>query len=1130
MAAVYSARRRHRAGELTHQQKWRRGRCSGAGTGGGKRRGQPAVGGIDESPSWGPCRRDGMSRSNLRQKKPRKSQYSFERAASNDLDKNLFSSIKSASDMTTCHYCGLSGSLRCSQCKQISYCSVDCQKKDWPAHRIVCDPIKENLSNDDGGSLPAKTEKEVYLKDNSASVDSLKTEKHVKKVMLSDLQTLGIKKAMEIQGKITEFKSPSEFYIQMCSPEVLDQMNKAAVKLQDSHMFIKEHHNAVRGEVCVVRCSLDQSWRRALVEDVDKVQKKAHVFYIDYGNNENIPFSCIKVLHKDNELLFPPSVIKCSLAKYDAKGWNEDTTNFSSHLRGKYCSVTVVNIVQEEMMLNFAVDVVFPDLGDCLSDVPSVMMSDLTPESNTEGTDSPRSSENYSKGSQEELPEDEECPDSAPSDAVCICVYVGDTFSGVVSSVRNPTDFFCQQMQSAHQLAELQVSLNQHCEKFPRSPTFRPAVGSVCCAQFTEDNLWYRAAVTTYVSEDTVTVFYIDFGNVEVLPLIRLHPLTPRLMDLPAQAIKCTLAGIKPPLVGWTTKAIALMNHLVKDKVLKIKVVDKDDSRSVVELVDVSVTPAINISSYLKEEDCADEKCRMAVPAIRMASVMLANAGKSAQQELPTTLPPTFQPPPLSWSLPYMPDTKKERAYKWIKLTLKQTVDVVVCTVCNPGQFYCQISNNDELLALNSLNTSLSEYCQKTPPNMHKPENGEPCCAFFSGDGNWYRALVKNVASHGNIKVHFVDYGNTEEVPLAKIRQISSSFLTLPFQGIKCWLSGIKPADGKWIPEATARFCAYTSGIKLQARVNSFSRDGAGMELIDNSTGHPKVINEMLTSENFAIKEYLQEISFGHWKSIELAIGETLPVRVTEVVGPDLFYAVPVQSKDKEKLDQQLTDLEDYCKSQKNCSFKPKLGEACCAKFSGDGHWYRAVVLKVSQSVVKVLLADCGNTDTLPFSELLPIADSHLKLPFQTIVCSLAGTEKVDWSLLSLDKLKEMLLNKCVKITMKGTTGNAYLVTVEKHCETGSLDVADKVVMEDLVKSRSTENSPTKHHGNGAETKCCCAELKVQLKKHERILFFLLNNYGNPGGFAEMNKLLEHYMCMYSMDVWDECFMIPLRD
>ncbi|NXN16658.1 TDRD1 protein, partial [Indicator maculatus] len=969
-----------------------------------------------------------MSHSDLHREKPMKLKRSTENIFSIGYNKNFFSSLKSAPQMRTCHRCGLSGSHRCSQCKQIYYCSVDCQKKDWSAHSVVCDPVKENLfvlSRCCECYLPVFW----YFNINILSVDSLKTEKHVEKVMLSDLQTLGIKKAMEVQGKVTEFKSPSEFYMQMSSLQALDQMTKLTVKLQDcySNAVIQEHYNAVKGEVCVVRCSLDQSWRRALVKDVDIVQKKAQVFYIDYGNKENIPFSWIKALYKDTELLFPPCVIKCSFANYDPKEYNEAITNFSSHLRGKYCSVTVVDILQEEMMLSFAVNVVFPDLA----------------------------SENYSKGSKEKIPEDEECLDWANSDAECISVCVGDKFSGMVSCIQNPENFFCQQTQNACQLAELQRSLNQHCEKLPSSPTFRPAAGDVCCAQFTVDNVWYRAAVTACVSEDTVTAVYIDYGNSEVLPLSRLRPMIPRLMDLPAQAIKCTLAGIKPPLGGWTTNAISLMNQLVKDKVFVIEVVGKDDSRSVVELIDASVIPAINISSYFIEGGCAAEKSMMAVPAVRTADVKQANE-----------------------------DTKNKRTYKWVKLTLKQIVDVIVCTVYNPGEFYCQISNNDELLALNSLNKSLSEYCQKTPPHVSKPEYGEPCCAFFSDDGNWYRAVVQNITSHGNIKVQFVDYGNSEDVPVDKIRQISPSFLTLPFQGIKCWLSGIKPCNGKWIPEATARFCTCTSGIKLQARVNSFSRDGAGVELIDNSTGHPKVINEILTSEKFAVKENLQgknnlpkksfdkkgkwctafylcfllETSLGHWKSIELAIDETVSVRVTEVVGPDLFYAVPVQSKDEEELHQQLSGLEGYCKSCRNQSFRPKLGEACCAKFSGDGRWYRALVLNVSQSLVKVLYADCGSTATLPFSKVLPITDFYLKLPFQTITCSLAGIEKADFSPSLLDKLKEMLLNKCVKITMKGTNGNANLVTVEQHCENGILDVADKLVMEGLVKTCSAEN------------------------------------------------------------------------
>ncbi|NXJ76163.1 TDRD1 protein, partial [Trogon melanurus] len=1037
------------------------------------------------------------SHSDLVHEKLKKCSYSFENVFSIGHDKSLFDSLVSPPQMRTCHHCGLFGSLRCSQCKQVYYCSADCQKKDWPAHSVVCEPVKQKvlfficyckelqLSDCNLNILYLK-----QLQVNSASVDSLKTEEHIKKIMFSDLQTLEIKKAMEIQGIVTEFKSLSEFYIQMNSPEVLDHISKLSVKLRDRYTStgIEEQYIAIKGEVCIARCSLDQTWNRALVKDVDILQKKAQVFYIDYGNEEDIPLSSIKALHKDIDLLFPPRAIKCSVANYDPKEeWNEGVAGFSSQLVGEQCSVTVVDVLQEEMMLNFAVDIVLPDFSKYL--VVWVKKHNATV------------SEVPFKESKEKIPEDEDFVHCANSVAECVSVCIGDTFSGVVSCLQSPENFFCQQIHSARPLAELQVSLNEHCGKFPSTPDFHPAAGSLCCAQFTEDNLWYRGVVIAYVSEDTVLVGYIDYGNFEALPLTRLRPMTPRLMDLPAQAIRCALAGVKPAVGAWTSKAISFMNQLVKDKVLTVKVVDKENYGSLVELVDASVTPVINVSSYLIEKGCAAEELRVAVPATGVRDVKQATE-----------------------------DTMNKRICKWSQLTLKQTVDVIVCTLYNPGEFYCQISNNSELFALKLLNKSLSEYCQKTPPNVFKPKNGEPCCAFFSDDGNWYRALVQNITSDKTVKVCFVDYGNIEEVPLDKIRQISSSFLTLPFQGIKCWLSGIKPSNSKWIPEATARFHMYTAGIKLQARVTSLSRDGAGVELIDNSTGHPKVINEILTSEKLAVKEVLQdksnfpnksdkklkkfdkkETSPGHWKSVELATGERVSVCVTEVVSPDLFYAVPVQTKgNKNKLHRQVIELQQYCKSFKTQSFKPALGEACCARFSGDGHWYRALVLSTSQSAVKVLYVDYGNTETLPLSKVLPISDSYLELPFQTMTCSLAGIEKAEWSPLLLDKLKEMLLNKCVTITGKGTNGNVNLVTVEKPGENGSLNVADKLVTEGLVKSCSAENVPTEHHGDGGETKCCCTEFKMQLKKHEQILRFLLNKYENPDGFAEMKKLLEH--------------------
>lgn len=64
-------------------------------------------------------------------------------------------------------------------------------------------------------------------------------------------------------------------------------------------------------------------------------------------------------------------------------------------------------------------------------------------------------------------------------------------------------------------------------------------------------------------------------------------------------------------------------------------------------------------------------------------------------------------------------------------------------------------------------------------------------CVLNLGDGNWYRALVKEILPNGNVKVHFVDYGNIEEVTADELRMISSTFLNLPFQGIRCRLAGM---------------------------------------------------------------------------------------------------------------------------------------------------------------------------------------------------------------------------------------------------------------------------------------------------------------------------------------------------
>jgi hypothetical protein len=56
----------------------------------------------------------------------------------------------------------------------------------------------------------------------------------------------------------------------------------------------------------------------------------------------------------------------------------------------------------------------------------------------------------------------------------------------------------------------------------------------------------------------------------------------------------------------------------------------------------------------------------------------------------------------------------------------------------------------------------------------YTPKKGEKVAAVFSEDGAWYRALVLKVSATA-AEVRFVDYGNTEEVPLRNIAPLETS-------------------------------------------------------------------------------------------------------------------------------------------------------------------------------------------------------------------------------------------------------------------------------------------------------------------------------------------------------------------
>lgn len=70
-----------------------------------------------------------------------------------------------------------------------------------------------------------------------------------------------------------------------------------------------------------------------------------------------------------------------------------------------------------------------------------------------------------------------------------------------------------------------------------------------CCAQFSEDDSWYRARITENSTKDDtsqVQVIYVDFGNHEQVPVSRLRALRKEHAELPMMAVLCALDGAVP--------------------------------------------------------------------------------------------------------------------------------------------------------------------------------------------------------------------------------------------------------------------------------------------------------------------------------------------------------------------------------------------------------------------------------------------------------------------------------------------------------------------------------------------------------------------------------------------------------
>ncbi|XP_075563283.1 tudor domain-containing protein 6 [Pelecanus crispus] len=400
---------------------------------------------------------------------------------------------------------------------------------------------------------------------------------------------------------------------------------------------------------------------------------------------------------------------------------------------------------------------------------------------------------------------------------------VGSTVNVVVSYVENPSYFWCQLSRNCHDFKVLMAEIQEYCKN-----SFHPHAWphSVCLAQYSEDEKWYRALIIGEVPfAEKVEVVFVDYGNRELVSLTNLRSTDERFLRLEAQAFRCSLYNLiqpngQDPFV-WDEEAIQAFQEFVDtssshfELQCTIFALASINNKELFNIVDLT-TPFHSACQFLTERSVARPSSphKPLVSSVQLLSYYYSMHG--------------------------------------IKIGSEE--DIYITHVEDPWTFYCQLERCGGVLA--QLTDNISRLSETITSLETLQKSGTLCLAKYT-DNQWYRGVI--LKTKPNTEVFFVDFGNTETVEKDHLLPLPSDacdILLLPMQAIKCSLSDMSNVS----KEATTWFKQAVLERQLKAIVVAKESNGKLLiELFDGNTQiNAKLKEELSLKNNTGLRRHVE--------------------------------------------------------------------------------------------------------------------------------------------------------------------------------------------------------------------------------------------------------------------------------
>ncbi|XP_025025808.1 tudor domain-containing protein 15 [Python bivittatus] len=633
-----------------------------------------------------------------------------------------------------------------------------------------------------------------------------------------------------------------------------------------------------------------------------------------------------------------------------------------------------------------------------------------------------------------------------------------------ISVAVSPSKFYCQLLRQQVQLDKFTTDMSSYYETISKVKLpSRDNLGVLCAAR-RKNGQWQRGVIQQLLFDNKVKIWFMDFGNYEAVPSECILKLQPEFISVPMFSFPCALSCLSDQ--DGTVRHAQLEEFkeaLLTQQVISahIDLFNGNEHLYYVTLRKCAFTLTSEYLSwendvvpkhyplYNTEVSCTDGN----VQNSSVNSVLAENVYNTAQQS--------------SHSF-----NQKDTHLLCSPLTIPcKRAEMKIDSVCvafavyvlNPSNFWVQ--TNDLLDEFEALMKKVADVYDRNEVNdniLENPEPGRLCCARYSKDMHFYRAVVRQVVDN-NIDVYFLDFGNTETVPLFDVRILLPEFQELPALAMFCTLANAFPIEGIWIKKETDFFKTVVVGKPITLHVIAKQKDNyivnvqcmngskqsdvlrlmvqAGCAeywevkqdpflkivssqvhcskkskntkkqsetvkqnnkvLIPKNTGHNKKLlnTHVVTKDNARIFPMWKSIlsnKYGKmfcktdrvecYKEYRFKPGSVFDVVCCHIISPGNF-SCQIQNK-LPKLNNMMEQLQNFYNTQKRPYESGKL--ACVVKYSTDGKWYRAVVLRhVSKTETDVMFVDYGNKERVLAKDLQDIHPNFLILERQAFRCCL---------------------------------------------------------------------------------------------------------------------------------------------